>query len=115
MKIVICSVLCSFSFVAVAGAADDEGFTSIFDGKTLDGWDGDPKLWSVEDGAITGQTSDEEPIHYNTFLKWAEGEVDDFELKLEYRIFSGNSGIQIRSFALKKPYAVGGYRRSHGK
>ena len=34
--------------------ADDDGFTSIFDGKTLDGWDGNPKLWSVQDGTITG-------------------------------------------------------------
>lgn len=93
-----------------SSAADDEGFTTIFDGKSLDGWVGDPKLWSVEEGAITGQTSDESPIEYNTFLKWANGEVDDFELKLEYRIFNGNSGIQIRSFELEKPYAVGGYQ-----
>lgn len=90
--------------------ADEEGFTAIFDGKSLDGWEGDPKLWSVEDGAITGQTSDAEPIEYNTFLKWANGEVDDFELKLQYRIFGGNSGIQIRSFELDKPFAIGGYQ-----
>ncbi|MCB1062528.1 MAG: DUF1080 domain-containing protein [Verrucomicrobiae bacterium] len=91
-------------------AVTNDEFVSLFDGKTLNGWDGDPKLWRVEDGTITGETSDEEKITYNSFLTWANGEVDDFELKLEYRIFSGNSGIQIRSFALDKPYSVGGYQ-----
>ena len=100
--------LCSLT--SVASAADDEGFTSIFDGKSLDGWVGDPKLWSVEDGAITGKTSDEEPIEYNSFIRWANGEIDDFELKLQYRIYNGNSGIQIRSFEAAKPYSVGGYQ-----
>ncbi|MCB1076846.1 MAG: DUF1080 domain-containing protein [Verrucomicrobiae bacterium] len=83
---------------------------SLFDGKTLKGWAGDPKLWRVEDGAITGETTADAPITYNTFLKWTDGEVDDFELTAEYRIFGGNSGIQIRSFDLDKPHAVGGYQ-----
>lgn len=90
--------------------ADDSGFTSLFDGKTLDGWDGNPKLWSVQDGAITGTTTDDDPIKYNQFLVWAQGEVDDFELKLEYKIKKGNSGIQYRSFRLPKDYSVGGYQ-----
>ena len=94
----------------MAVAVDEEGFTSIFDGKSLDGWVGDPKLWSVEDDAITGKTTDEEPIEYNSFIRWANGEVDDFELKLQYRIFNGNSGIQIRSFEAAKPFSIGGYQ-----
>ncbi|HPP53433.1 MAG TPA: hypothetical protein PK777_10810, partial [Thermoguttaceae bacterium] len=36
---------------------DEKGFVSIFDGKTLNGWDGNPELWRVEDGTITGQTT----------------------------------------------------------
>ncbi len=88
----------------------NDEFVSLFDGETLKGWDGDPKLWRVEDGAITGETSADDPIGYNSFLTWTRGEVDDFELRLEYRIFSGNSGIQVRSFALDKPHAVGGYQ-----
>lgn len=96
-------------FLNVA-AADDSGFTSIFDGKTLDGWEGNPKLWSVQDGTITGATSDEDPIQYNQFLTWIRGGVDDFELKLEYKIEAGNSGIQYRSFRLPKEYAIGGYQ-----
>jgi hypothetical protein len=85
-------------------------FISLFDGVSLAGWEGDAALWRIEDGAITGETKADAPVEYNTFLKWKDGEVDDFELVLEYRIFSGNSGIQVRSFALDKPNAVGGYQ-----
>ena len=89
-----------------------QGFVSIFNGTDLTGWDGEKALWSVEDGAITGQTKDgDDAIAHNKFIKWSAGEVDDFELKLEYRISSGNSGIQYRSFELENdPYAVGGYQ-----
>jgi hypothetical protein len=83
---------------------------SLFDGATLNGWEGDPKLWRVEDGVITGETTAENKITHNSFLKWTQGEVDDFELTLEYRLSGGNSGIQVRSFALDKPHAVGGYQ-----
>ena len=85
-------------------------FVSLFDGVSLAGWEGDAALWRVEDGAITGETKADAPVEYNTFLKWKDGEVDYFELVLEYRIFSGNSGIQVRSFALDKPNAICGYQ-----
>jgi len=104
------SFLLIFTLCMSNVTADDTGFTSIFDGKTLNGWDGNPKLWSVQDGAITGTTSDEDPIQYNQFLIWTQGEVDDFELKLEYKIEKGNSGIQYRSFRLPKDYSIGGYQ-----
>jgi 3-keto-disaccharide hydrolase/Trehalose utilisation len=84
--------------VTSAVAAEEAGFRPIFDGRTLNGWDGDPSLWRVEDGAITGQTTPDKPLKHNTFLIWRQGEVDDFELKLEYRLFGGNSGIQYRSW-----------------
>ncbi len=98
--------------------ADTSGdFVSIFNGNDLTGWEGDEGLWTVEDGAITGRTT-EANIPYNKFLIWQNGELDDFELKLEYRIEAGNSGIQYRSF-LKEgndkegnplAYSVGGYQ-----
>lgn len=91
-------------------AVPHDEFVSLFDGETLTGWEGEAALWRVEDGAITGETTAEAPVEDNTFLKWVDGELDDFELVLEYRIFSGNSGIQIRSFDLDKPHAVGGYQ-----
>lgn len=94
-----------------ACAADEDGFKPIFDGKTLDGWDGNPKFWSVRDGAITGQTTDDNKTDGNTFIIWRKGEVGDFELKLEYKIVNGNSGIQYRSKEMgDKKWVIGGYQ-----
>ena len=87
---------------------------SLFDGKTLAGWQGNPKLWRVEDGAITGESTDDAPLKHNEFLIW-DGEVGDFVLKLKFRIEGRgvqNSGIQYRS--QRHPdvgkYVVGGYQ-----
>ena len=55
---------------------------SLFDGKTLTGWDGDLKFWSVQDGAITGKTTPENPTKGNTFLIWKGGEVEAFDITL---------------------------------
>jgi type 1 glutamine amidotransferase len=89
--------------------ADEEGFKPIFDGKSLDGWDGNPKFWSVKDGAITGQTTKDNPTDGNTFIIWKDGKVGDFELRLSYKIVGGNSGIQYRSKDFGK-WVVGGYQ-----
>jgi len=71
---------------------------SIFNGKDLTGWDGDPKLWSVKDGAIRGETTKEVRANGNTFLIWQEGRTKDFDLRLSFRVSSvNNSGIQYRS------------------
>jgi hypothetical protein len=105
--------LLSCSALALAGETE-QGFTPIFDGKTLDGWEGNPELWRVEDGTITGQTTAEKPIKGNTFLIWRQGEVDDFEIRFDYRFTSewGNSGVQYRSFEDTKAgkWVVGGYQ-----
>ena len=71
----------------------------LFNGKDLNGWEGSPQLWSVQDGAITGKTADEgeAKINHNTFLVWKGGTVGDFELTFKYRIEKGNSGVQYRS------------------
>jgi putative membrane-bound dehydrogenase-like protein len=92
-----------------ADEADAEGFVSIFDGKSLDGWDGNPKFWSVRDGAITGQTTAENPTQGNTFIVWRKGEIGDFELRLKFRIVGGNSGIQYRSKEVEK-WVIAGYQ-----
>ena len=87
-------------------------FESIFDGESLNGWSGDPKLWSVQDNAITGVTTDEDPLEYNKFLIW-DGEVENFHLRLQLRLEGkNNSGIQYRSEHLKDKgeYVVGGYQ-----
>ena len=94
----------------------DEGveFKAIFDGKTLQGWDGDPLYWRVENGSIVGETTPQHLLKTNTFLIWRGGKPADFELKLEYRITtSGNSGIQYRSNELSVPgakWAMSGYQ-----
>ncbi len=69
----------------------------IFDGTTLDGWDGDPRYWSVENGSIVGRSTAETPLTSTTYLLWRGGEVANFELRCEFKITGGNSGIQFRS------------------
>jgi hypothetical protein len=81
---------------AVTG--DEPGFQPIFDGKTLTGWDGDPKYWRAEAGSLVGEITPETVIKSNTFIIWRGGRPKDFELKLDYRITpEGNSGINYRS------------------
>jgi hypothetical protein len=74
-----------------------DGMVRIFNGKDLEGWDGDFRLWSARDGVIRGETTKENPAKGNTFLIWKGGEIGDFELRLSFRIRNGNSGIQYRS------------------
>ena len=73
------------------------GFDRIFDGATLTNWDGDPTFWRVEGGAIVGETTAEKPLSENTFLIYRGSEPDNFELKLEFKMNSTNSGVQYRS------------------
>ncbi len=79
---------------------DHAGYEAIFDGKTLKGWDGDPAAWRVENETIIGESTAEKPLKANTFLIWRGGQPKDFDLKLEYRINSTNSGVQYRSVEL---------------
>lgn len=76
---------------------DNAGFESIFEGRTLAGWDGDPAFWRLEDETIIGESTPENPLKTNTFLIYRGSRPADFELKLEYRINAGNSGVQYRS------------------
>lgn len=95
-----------------AAATDDAGFKSIFDGKTLAGWDGDPKYWRVENGCMVGEITPETLIKRNTFIIWRDGKPKDFELKVEYRISAqGNSGINYRSIELTDAqWSLAGYQ-----
>jgi hypothetical protein len=77
--------------------ADHAGYVSLFDGKTLTGWDGKPGVWSVEDGAIVGVSTPEKKAG-NTFLVYHGVEAKDFDLKLEIKVeWGGGSGVQYRS------------------
>jgi hypothetical protein len=80
-------------------ATDDEtGFELIFDGKTMNGWEGDPKYWRVENGVLVGEVLPTNIPTQNTFFIWRGGVPRDFDLKVEYRISAkGNSGLNYRS------------------
>lgn len=95
----------------VSTAIAEEGYQSLFNGKDLSGWDGNPELWSVEDGVITGKTNGPDHLAYNQFLIWKGGEVEDFELKLEFRVEgNNNSGVQYRAQRRDQDWSVGGYQ-----
>jgi hypothetical protein len=105
-------MLAAMTFLLAGTLRAEEGeWKTIFDGKTLEGWDGNPNFWSVEDGAITGQTTPDNPTKGNTFIIWRDGKLKDFELELEYKIIGGNSGIQYRSFEVpNQKWVIGGYQ-----
>lgn len=96
------------------GQDKKDGYVSIFDGKTLKGWEGDTNLWKVNNGILTGEETPvtSKLLKANTFLIWSGGRPGDFDLKAEYRISSGgNSGIQYRSEKVEGlPYALKGYQ-----
>jgi hypothetical protein len=91
---------------------DDASYELIFDGETLNGWEGDPTYWRVEDGALVGEVTPETVLQRNSFIIWRGGTVSDFELKVEYRVSAmGNSGINYRSIRLTDhPYSLSGYQ-----
>lgn len=111
---VLCSVVVPWGPVA----ADDKpkggerGFTSLFNGKDLSGWEGTAKLWSAEDGLLVGKSPG---IRRNEFLS-TKTEYGDFELRLEFRMQNGkgNSGVQFRSKREKGSAAVSGYQADLG-
>jgi hypothetical protein len=102
-------LLSAFTLITQA----DKGFKPIFDGKTLNGWEGDPKYWRVEDGEIIGEVTPATLLKANTFLIWKGGQPANFELKVNYRISTnGNSGVNYRSIRIDSlPYALKGYQQ----
>ena len=102
-----CSVA-SAVFAAAAVAAEPV-VRSLFDGKSLAGWEGNPAWWRVEDGAITGEIAAGATLAKNEFLYW-QGEVADFELTAEFRLSGppeANSGILFRCERLPDGLAKG--------
>jgi hypothetical protein len=96
----------------LAEAATEAGFVSLFNGQDLTGWDGDADLWSVEDGAITGQFGEDQTLPFNKFLIWRGGAPRNFELRMSFWQDGNNSGIQYRSRELAEvgPFSLGGYQ-----
>lgn len=81
---------------------EHDGWTSLFDGKSLTGWSGDSN-WKVEDGAITVESTCEKPTG-TIYLVWQGGEASDFELKLRMKGTGQiNGGVQYRGWIAPNP------------
>jgi len=117
MKTVLTAVCALGLATAALCAGADDGFSSMFNGKDLAGWEGSPDFWSVREGAITGRTTSEKPAAENTFLIWTNGRPGDFEMRCSFKISANNnvgfanSGVQYRSRVVKPSYwVVAGYQ-----
>ena len=114
----VMSIACLVSSVAQSGEKGDrEGkessFVSLFNGKDFTGWEGNLKLWKIEDAMIVG---DSPGIKRNEFLATTKT-YRDFELRLEFKLHGGkgNTGIQFRSKRIPKSSAVEGYQADIGQ
>jgi hypothetical protein len=108
MRYLIALSLCLLCSVVHA----EEKSKELFNGKDLKGWEGDDRIWSIEDGLLTGNTKDVR-LEHNSFCIWTGGEVADFELEATFRMEGdNNSGVQYRSQRYPKngKYAVIGYQ-----
>ncbi len=112
------AILCGVQATRVAPAAEpaaktEEGFVSLFDGKSLAGWEGDAQLWKAEEGMIVGDSAG---IKHNEFLATKKS-YGDFELRLEFRLRrgEGNSGVQFRSKRVADSSEVSGYQADIGE
>ena len=117
MAVLWCVSIPCFAEPASTDAPEEKpGMTSLFTGLNLNGWEGDPQLWTITGGRIRGETTRENPAKGNTFLVWRDGVVKDFELRLSFRCNdTNNSGIQYRSKRLtdasaKNNWVVRGYQ-----
>ena len=117
LGVVLAGFLASLVNAAEPAVAEPAaGWKALFNGTDLEGWDGDPAMWSVKDGVIHGETTPEVVTNGNTFLIARDLVLEDFELLLGFRCSStNNSGIQYRSRHItagtpKNPWVVRGYQ-----
>ena len=104
----VCSALVAVCAGAMAEKPEvEKGFKPLFNGKNLDGWDGDADLWSVQDGEIVG-SSDKKKLRQNTFLSTKKS-YSDFVLRVKVKLRNHNSGVQFRS-EQRRNYVVHGYQ-----
>jgi hypothetical protein len=107
-------IMSLISLLAVPAIADEPGFQSLFDGHSLAGWEGNGRIFHVEDGAIVGGSL-AEPIARNEFL-CTTAEFGDFELRLKFKLLGEgvNGGVQIRSRRIPNHHEVKGYQADLG-
>jgi hypothetical protein len=115
IKLFVAALVMLSPFMLLVGHAQPasvDGFVTIFDGKSLRGWDGDTSYWRIQDGALTGEVKPDKLLRHNSFIIWRGGTPANFELKGEYWISAdGNSGINYRSQQITDiPFALSGYQ-----
>ena len=107
LGILTCGIVSAKSPNKLTEQEQKEGYGLLFDGKRLDGWKGDAKLWSVRDGAIVGSTEGNK-IPHNSFLI-SEEKFSDFVLRLDVKDRTHNSSVQFRTEELRG-WVVRGYQ-----
>jgi hypothetical protein len=113
-RIFVCSVVVMLAGLT-ARAADDPKSVKLFDGKTLNGWEGNEKSFRVEDGAIVGGSL-KDKIPRNEFLA-TKKEYGDFELHVKFKLVGGpqaNGGVQLRSQRIPNHHEMIGYQADMG-
>jgi len=101
-------------FTGTLARANDEGFTPLFDGKTLDGWEGNLDVFRIADDAIVGGSL-KDRIPRNEFL-CTKADYGDFELRLQFKVLGdgANAGVQFRSRRIPNHHEVKGYQADLG-
>ena len=91
---------------------DRTGFEPMFDGSSLAGWEGDKEFWKVEGGLLVGESTAAKPLPANTFLIYTKSQPADFEIKMDFKITGGNTGVQYRSERAPDigPFVLKGYQ-----
>lgn len=102
-------VLLLVSWILFSAVSHAQSPRELFDGRSLDGWDGDARYWSVEGGELVGRSTAANPLERTTWLVWRGGDVADFELEFDFKLVGGNSGLQFRSRDLGD-HQVAGYQ-----
>lgn len=112
MLLAICVILVTGCNIFKRVTSYEDGFHAIFDGKTLNGWDGDSVYWRVENRSLVGEVTPKTILKRNSFIIWKGGVLDNFELRGQFRVsVSGNSGINYRSVKVEGlPFALKGYQ-----
>ena len=107
-------LMISLLLAATPAVAAEDGFESLFDGRSLDGWEGDTKIFRVVDGAIVGGTL-EARIARNEFL-CTQRDFADFELRVKFKLLGkgANAGVQFRSRRIPNHHEVKGYQADLG-
>ena len=108
----VAGILLCVAAAGFCGQGDEEGFVPLFNGKDLTGWEGNTKLWVVEDGMLIGRSPG---IRHNDFLATTRT-FGDFILRFQVRLVGGkgNSGVQFRSRRVPNSTEVSGYQADIG-